>query len=423
MGALARGDIDLRLETPKTRDEIAAMAASLVVFRDSAHERRRIEAEARQQRDLEALRQKNLEGAVRSFQVVIAEVIETVGGETNRMRDTALSLKALASTAASGAAEASEAANSAADHVQTVAAVGEELTASSDEISRQVTEANEAVGSATRLAGEADKGIAELVKSVEDIGTVVEMISQIADQTNLLALNATIEAARAGDAGKGFAVVASEVKALAGQTAQATSQIGGRIAAIQASTAQTMQTLREVTGKVATLAEVTRSVAAAVVEQQAATQEMTRSLAHAASGASIASKSVVSVDRSVRETVTGADGVEQTSNRLTVASEHLGTAVGEFLESVARKARDARSELRMPAYGACEVMMPGGETCTVRLVDVSEGGARLEGFGPCAAGSNLSLRLPSGQAVIASVVWSDGENAGVRFAQPVAKAA
>lgn len=50
-------------------------------------------------------------------------------------------------------------------------------------------------------------------------------IGGIAKQTNLLALNATIEAGRAGEACKGFAVVASEVKALAGQTAEATASI------------------------------------------------------------------------------------------------------------------------------------------------------------------------------------------------------
>ena len=56
------------------------------------------------------------------------------------------------------------------------------------------------------------------------IGRVVSLISSVAEQTSLLGLNATIEAAWAGsgEAGKGFAVVASEVKALAEQTALAT---------------------------------------------------------------------------------------------------------------------------------------------------------------------------------------------------------
>ncbi|HCY83541.1 MAG TPA: hypothetical protein DHV36_00230, partial [Desulfobacteraceae bacterium] len=40
-------------------------------------------------------------------------------------------------------------------------------------------------------------------------------------------------AARAGEAGKGFVVVANEIKALAGQTAEATEDIGQNIRDIQ----------------------------------------------------------------------------------------------------------------------------------------------------------------------------------------------
>ncbi|MFD2206312.1 methyl-accepting chemotaxis protein [Kiloniella antarctica] len=69
--------------------------------------------------------------------------------------------------------------------------------------------------------------IAQLSVEIENVGNVAQQIDAIARQTNLLALNATIEAARAGDAGKGFAVVAGEVKQLAGQTSQATTEIGG----------------------------------------------------------------------------------------------------------------------------------------------------------------------------------------------------
>lgn len=77
---------------------------------------------------------------------------------------------------------------------------------------------------ATELSG--------LRTALDQIGRVAKGIDAIARQTNLLALNATIEAARAGEAGRGFAVVAGEVKALARQTAEATSEIDSTLKAL-----------------------------------------------------------------------------------------------------------------------------------------------------------------------------------------------
>ncbi len=74
--------------------------------------------------------------------------------------------------------------------------------------------------------------LAGLVTELSKVDKISKQIDAIASQTNLLALNATIEAARAGEAGRGFAVVAGEVKALAGQTSQATGEIAATLRAL-----------------------------------------------------------------------------------------------------------------------------------------------------------------------------------------------
>jgi len=84
-----------------------------------------------------------------------------------------------------------------------------------------------------KIAGESVIEITALNDRMKEISNIVKMIADISSQTNLLALNAAIEAARAGEHGRGFAVVAGEVRNLAGESKNATNQIGELISSIQ----------------------------------------------------------------------------------------------------------------------------------------------------------------------------------------------
>jgi hemoglobin-like flavoprotein/uncharacterized protein YukE len=113
------------------------------------------------------------------------------------------------------------------------------IEASSESAGAAVGTGESDASAALEKARAAASSIDALMESVEEatailsgldtalsrVTEVAKGIEAIASQTNLLALNATIEAARAGEAGRGFAVVAGEVKALSGQTGEATEQI------------------------------------------------------------------------------------------------------------------------------------------------------------------------------------------------------
>jgi methyl-accepting chemotaxis protein len=199
------------------------------------------------------------------------------------------------------------------DHVQTVAATSEELSASAEETSKatdQITssmvDVSEGADRQVEGARTSDESISEMVTGMdqasvsvqsvsdlaastkeytalgssmmdqtmkqmtniqhssettakvvhslgersEEISQIVGLITTIADQTNLLALNAAIEAARAGEAGKGFAVVADEVRKLAEDSSVAANQIREVIVAIQLEVVEAVNAMKVSTSTV-----------------------------------------------------------------------------------------------------------------------------------------------------------------------------
>ena len=74
----------------------------------------------------------------------------------------------------------------------------------------------------------------------------------------------------------------SEVKALAGQTAKATEDIGAQIAGMQQATMRSIEAIGAIERTIREIGEITGAIAAAVTEQGAATQEIARSVETAA---------------------------------------------------------------------------------------------------------------------------------------------
>ena len=190
---------------------------------------------------------------------------------------------------------------------------------------------------ATKAVSEAEwtnTMVKELNEAAGRIGDVVRLITDIAEQTNLLALNATIEAARAGEPGRGFAVVASEVKALAGQTAKATEDIGAQIAGMQHATMRSIEAIGAIERTIRQIDEISGAIAAAVTEQGAATQEIARSVETAAKRTVDTADEVVRVGEATSATRDSATEVKAVADDLGNVAARIRCQVDQFFQKL-----------------------------------------------------------------------------------------
>jgi methyl-accepting chemotaxis protein len=334
MGRLAAGETAIDFHGSQRRDEIGEMTRAVLVFRDNAIERMRLEDAAKAEEAKRQARATHIEGLVKAFDASIEAVLDTLGSSATEMEATARSLSGIAEGASGRANSAAAASEEATSNVQTVAAASEELTASIREIASRVAQANEVVGQATNDAQTANTRVTKLAESASRIGQVINLIRDIANQTNLLALNATIEAARAGDAGRGFAVVAAEVKTLASQTAKATEDIAQHIGEIQSDTSGAVEVIENIAITMTNVSHYTSAIAAAIEEQGSATNEIARNVQEAAHGTSEVSRNMSGVSAASSETTQSAGIVLTTAGELAQETVRLRDTVKAFLFEV-----------------------------------------------------------------------------------------
>ena len=169
---------------------------------------------------------------------------------------------------------------------------------------------------------ETAKKVKRLGESSQKISKVVNLISSFAAQTNLLALNASLEASRAGTEGHNFARVAEEIRALAQQSAEATTEIERIVASIQLDTQEVARAMEEGTERVVVgskLVDETRHslnqvatsskqvntritrIAQETIEQSQASQGITNTIAEVADMATTTSKDAAKVSASTKE--------------------------------------------------------------------------------------------------------------------------
>jgi methyl-accepting chemotaxis protein len=393
MNRLSGGDATVAIPGSERGDELGTMAKAVQVFKENAIAKLKLEETQRVDRNVLTRRQEEIDQLIGLFGRSVSGSFKSLSGASADMSRTSSSLENAAQTTGTQATQVLGEVGQTSLNIQTVAAASQELSASISEISRQAGESARGSSAAMQQAEAVVAKVEELRHAAAEIGNVVKLINTIAGQTNLLALNATIEAARAGESGRGFAVVAGEVKALAEQTAKATSDIAHQVASIQSATNGAAEAIQEISGTIRNVNETAVAIATAVEQQGAATQEIARSIEAVTVNAASMAQSMEQVQGAVEATSGNAAEVKRTSSALAVDTDLLSSEVQDFLSSLGDlgESRQLRAlDVDLPASAVV-----GGQSFPGRVRKVSPGMVLFDGALQVAAGTMVELRIES----------------------------
>jgi methyl-accepting chemotaxis protein len=320
-------------------------------------------------RELRRERLQTLEKDSVAFEVEIAGLFESLGGDLKRQHGLADDIVGSTAETVQFSDDAGTAANQMVETARDGASGSQRLASAVDELGTELSQSAEAADHVANEARTSSEKIANLTASVEKIGAVIDLINDIAKQTNLLALNATIEAARAGEAGKGFAVVAGEVKQLASQTAQATGDIAALVSAIQKSTGEAVEVTTKIGEGIESLRGRMMELAASAETQRSESREIDRLM----QGGIEYAESGLNATRQVRQAAdragtTAVDGREA-SAKAGAEFEHSRQRLDEFLAMVRQNYRAGRDDAKRLFERAVETVKLFGAAQAIDIMN------------------------------------------------------
>ena len=124
------------------------------------------------------------------------------------------------------------------------------------------------------------------------------------------------------------------MKALAAQTAKATEEIGAQIARMQAATTDSVGAIKDVSATIGQISKIATDISRTVEAQADMTREIAHNVGEAAKGTSDVASNITNVNVGAVETGSASSQVLQAAQSLSVESNHLKSAVENFLSTV-----------------------------------------------------------------------------------------
>jgi methyl-accepting chemotaxis protein len=329
---VADGQADVVVPYRSRNDEIGALAHSVGIFQAAMRHNEDLNKTVRGDADARKQRQDQVAAEIEAFSAEVDITLRELMKMSGRAKKASTELAQAVEITVDRTSRATQASEESNANVRDIASAADELAMSVLEIERQVSQSNDIAMKAVAEAGATNDTVQELSEAAGRIGDVIRLINDIAEQTNLLALNATIEAARAGEAGRGFAVVAGEVKALAGQTAKATEEIGVQIADMQQATDRSIAAIGAIKTTIRDIGDISGAIAAAVTEQGAATQEIARSVETASRRSSETTGQIGKVTEATEVSRVHSVAAQEVSDTLDRLASRMRSQIDQFFE-------------------------------------------------------------------------------------------